>query len=69
MVTCWELSSRSVPILLLNLSIRGIMGYVYHGDVIENTIKQKYILLNKNDDALAFSDVWKVSLNSKIEKI
>lgn len=66
MVTCWELSSRAVPILLLNLSIRGIMGYVYHGDVIENTIKQKYILLNKNDDALAFSDVIKVSTNSEI---
>lgn len=32
MVTCWELSARSIPILLLNLSIRGIMGYVYHGD-------------------------------------
>lgn len=47
MVTCWELSSRSLPILLLNLSIRGIMGYVYHGDVLENDVKQKYILLNK----------------------
>jgi hypothetical protein len=66
MVTCWELSSRSIPILLLNLSIRGIMGYVYHGDVLEGTIKQKYILLNRQDDTLAFSDVIKAKLNDKI---
>lgn len=66
MVTCWELSSRSIPILLLNLSIRGIMGYVYHGDVLEGTVKQKYILLNRQDDTLAFSDVIKAKLNDKI---
>ena len=66
MVTCWELSSRSIPILLLNLSIRGIMGYVYHGDVLENNIIQKYILLNKNNDPLAFSDIVKVNVNDKI---
>jgi hypothetical protein len=34
LVSCWELSNRSIPILLLNLSIRGMMGYVYHGDVL-----------------------------------
>lgn len=66
MVTCWELSDRSIPILLLNLSIRGIMGYVYHGDVLERTIKQKYILLNRTDDALSFSDIIKTDINSKI---
>ena len=66
MVTCWELSARSIPILLLNLSIRGIMGYVYHGDVLENEVKQKYILLNRKDDALAFSEVVKVNVNAKI---
>lgn len=66
MVTCWELSARSIPILLLNLSIRGIMGYVYHGDVLENEVKQKYILLNRKDDALAFSEVVKVGIKAKI---
>lgn len=66
MVTCWELSSRSIPLLLLNLSIRGIMGYVYHGDVLENSVKQKYILLNKYNDTSAFSDVLKVGINAKI---
>ena len=66
MVTCWELSARSIPLLLLNLSIRGIMGYVYHGDVLEGTVKQKYILLNRTDDTLGFSDVVKVGINDKI---
>lgn len=66
MVTCWELSARSIPILLLNLSIRGIMGYVYHGDVLENEVKQKYILLNRKDDALGFSEIVKAKMNDKI---
>ena len=65
-VTCWELSSRSVPILLLNLSIRGIMGYVYHGDVLENIVKQKYILLNAHNDTLGFSDIIEANINDKI---
>lgn len=65
-VTCWELSSRAIPILLLNLSIRGMMGYVYHGDVLENRVIQKYILLNEHDDTLGFSDVVKANVNDKI---
>lgn len=59
LVECWELSERSIPLLLLNLSIRGIMGYVYHGDVLEQTVKVRYVLLNRTDDALGFSDVIK----------
>lgn len=68
-IECWELSDRSIPILLLNLSIRGIMGVVYHGDVLEQTIKQKYILLNRHDDALAFSEIHKVNNNAQIIKL
>jgi type I restriction-modification system DNA methylase subunit len=68
-IECWELSDRSIPILLLNLSIRGIMGVVYHGDVLELSVKQKYILLNRHDDALAFSEIHKVSNNSKIIRV
>ena len=57
MVSCWELSNRSIPILLLNLSIRGIMGYVYHGDVLTQEVKMKYVLLNRKSDTLGFSEV------------
>lgn len=66
MVEAWELSARSIPLLLLNMSVRGMMGYVYHGDVLEKTVKQKYILLNRHDDALGFSDVLKVGMGTRI---
>lgn len=69
MVDCWELSDRSIPILLLNLSIRGMMGYVTHGDVLEEEIKQRYILLNRKDDTLAFSDVYKVNCCDRLVRV
>ena len=57
--TCWELSNRAIPILLLNLSIRGMMGFVYHGDVLTMELKMKYVLLNRKDDTFAFSEIHK----------
>lgn len=59
-VECWELSDRSIPILLLNLSIRGICGIVHHGDVLERTDKACYELRNPKDDSLCFSQIIKV---------
>lgn len=56
-VSCWELTDRTIPFLLFNLSIRGIMGEVFHGDVLENKAKARYVLINENDDSLAFSDI------------
>lgn len=55
--TLWELSDRAIPLLLINLSIRGIMATVYHGDVLENTFKSKYLVVNHADDVLGFSDI------------
>lgn len=43
-VECWELSSRSIPILLFNLSVRNIQATVYHGNVIEGIMKETYEL-------------------------
>ena len=57
-IECWELSSRSIPILLLNLSIRGMVGTVYHGDVLEKRIIRRYSLVNEKDDCLGFSKVF-----------
>ena len=45
------------------------MGVIYHGDVLEQTIKQKYILLNRHDDALAFSEIHRVNNNAQIIKL
>jgi type I restriction-modification system DNA methylase subunit len=56
-ITVWEILDRTIPFLLFNLSIRGIMGYVYNGDTLEKTVKRKYILLNRHDDALGFSEI------------
>lgn len=66
---CWELSDRSVPILLLNLAVRGIMAEVFHGDVLENRIIQKYIVINRSNNFVGFSDVVKVDINSKIKEL
>lgn len=57
-VDCWELSDRSVPLLLLNLSVRGIIGTVHHGDVLEQTEKARYELTCK--DGLSFSNITRV---------
>lgn len=56
-VCAWELSDRAVPLLLLNLSIRGIVGDVYHGDVLEQKVIARYRLSNPSNDALGFSTV------------
>lgn len=54
---CWELSDRCIPVLLLNLSIRGMVGEVVHGDVLTREIKSVYRLENPNDDTLSFSRI------------
>lgn len=43
-----------------------MMGYVYHGDVLTKEVKQKYILLNRKDDTLAFSEIIKANANDEI---
>lgn len=63
-ISAWELSNRSLPILLLNLSIRGIMGEVYHGDVLEQKYKNRYVLLNEENNPIGFS---KIVINNEIQ--
>lgn len=55
--TVWELSERALPLLLINLSIRGINAHVFHGDVLEQTVKAEYLVVNNSNDALGFSDI------------
>lgn len=57
-VDCWELSDRSIPILLFNLSIRGINAIIHHGDVITGEEKARYILTS--NDVLSFSKIEKI---------
>lgn len=50
---CEELSSRSIPVLLFNLSIRGINGIVQQKDILKNEVTHIY-KLTKNGQ---FSDI------------
>lgn len=65
-VVAWEISDRAIPLLLLNLSVRGIMGEVFHGDVLEQTVFARYLLVNEKNDGLGYSEVVKVSDKEKI---
>lgn len=56
----WELSQRSVPFLLLNLSIRGIQAEVTHGDVLEQSVIARYKIINETNNPIAFSKVIRV---------
>lgn len=68
-VDCFELSSRSLPLLLLNLSLRGIVGEVVHGDVLEQTAEAIYLLVNVEDDSMAFSEVIKVDRQTDLNAV
>lgn len=57
LVVCAELSVKTIPFLLLNLSIRGICGMVFHADSMSNEIYQVYVLVNEKNDPLRYSDV------------
>lgn len=53
---CEEISSRTIPILLFNMAIRGVNGELVHGDSLEQAIECVYILKNNGK----FSDITKV---------
>ena len=57
LVVCSELSVKTIPFLLLNLSIRGICGLVFHANSMTNEIYQVYVLTNEKNDPLHYSDV------------
>ena len=57
---CSELSVKTIPFLLFNLSIRGICAVVFHMDTLMNNIFDVYILTNKFNDHLRYSDVTKL---------
>ena len=68
LVVCAELSVKTIPFLLLNLSIRGICGMVFHANSMSNEIYQVFVLVNEKNDPLRYSDVTiadKTLLNSR----
>lgn len=59
LIVCGELSDKTVPFLLLNLSIRGISGIVFHGNTLTNEYKAVYILTNVHNSITEYSEVMK----------
>ena len=59
LVVCDELSDKTIPFLLLNLSIRGISGIVFHGDSLRQYFKNIYILVNEHNSITEYSNVLK----------
>ena len=58
---CCELSDRSVPFLLFNMAIRGMMGVVYHGNALTGKYKEAYTVVNDANSPVSFSSVYKLS--------
>lgn len=56
---CWELSERSIPILLCNLAIRGMVGVVHQGDVLKKKEIHRFILENRTGDSMGYSSIRK----------
>ena len=61
---CYELSSRAIPMLLFNLAIRNMCGYVVHGDVLTEQIQQAY----KIERGDIFSNIVKLQNTNEIPK-
>ena len=57
LVICCEFSIKTIPFLLLNLSIRGICGMVFHMNTLTNEIFNIYILTNHINDSMCYSEI------------
>lgn len=60
---CEEISSRTIPILLFNMAIRGVNGELVHGDSLEQTIECVYVLKNNGK----FSDITKTEYPQQVK--
>ena len=56
MVVCSELSIKTIPFLLFNLSVRGICGIVFHMNTMTGELLNTYILSNPENSTIRFSD-------------
>lgn len=59
---CAEYSVKTLPFLLFNLAVRGIVGIVYQMDTLRKQIEAIYKLENPQDSTIYYSDVTKVEI-------
>lgn len=63
-----EISARTIPFLLFNLSIRGMNAVVFYGDTISRKGFNIFYLENVHDSYTAFSNVNVMPRNEHVEK-
>lgn len=63
-----ELSDRTIPFLLFNLSIRGMNASVFHGDVLSRKGYGVFWIENVKDDLIAFSNINVLPYSKGVEK-
>lgn len=57
LVVASELSVKTVPFLLLNLSVRGISGMVLHMNTMTQEVYDTYVLCNSENSPYTYSDI------------
>lgn len=63
LIVAGEMSDKTIPFLLFNLSIRGISGMVFHGNTLKREYKAIYVLTNERNSPISFSKVTKWNNN------
>ena len=61
---CSEYSVKTIPFLLFNLAVRGIVAVVYHIDTLRKEIEAIYKLDNPQDSTICYSEVTKLDKES-----
>lgn len=68
-VVAEEMSDRTIPFLLFNLSIRGINGNVVHCNSLDRKCKEVYHLHNVRNFHLDFSEIVPLPHNAAVEQM
>lgn len=66
--TCEELSERTIPFLLFNLSIRGMNACVVHCDVLRREAWGAWLVQNDRNDHMMFSNIYRLPYDEATEK-
>lgn len=66
--TCEELSERSIPFLLFNLSVRGMNALVVQCDVLSRKAWGAWMVQNDCNDHMLFSNIYRLPYNEGTEE-
>lgn len=61
-----EMSDKTIPFLIFNMSIRGMNGVIVQCDALSRAAKNVYFIRNDSDDFLAFSEVHRMPHNQMV---